>query len=55
MPLALRERLIGVLDLDSPSYGRFGSADAAGLGNLARRFVAACDWRLADIDGFRAD
>ncbi len=45
-------RLIGVLDLDSPSIGRFHAADAALVEELAARLVAACDWRLAGIDGF---
>jgi len=54
VPLISRDRLIGVLDLDSPSYGRFDAADAAGLEALGARLVAACDWRLAGIDGFEA-
>ena len=52
VPLESQDRLVGVLDLDSPDYGRFGSTDAAGLATLALRFAAACDWRLAGIDGF---
>jgi len=52
VPLVAGERLIGVLDLDSPSFDRFGSSDAAGLEALAMRLAAACDWRLAGIDGF---
>ena len=54
VPLIAHNRLIGVLDLDSPSYGRFGPADALGLEALARRLAASCDWRLAGIDGFGA-
>jgi GAF domain-containing protein len=54
VPLVAHNRLIGVLDLDSPSYGRFGPADALGLEALARRLAASCDWRLAGIDGFGA-
>lgn len=52
VPLIAGSRLIGVLDLDSPSYGRFGPADAEGLEALAGRLVTACDWRLAGIDRF---
>ena len=52
MPLIAGERLIGVLDLDSPTVGRFGPADAALLLPLAAQLVAACDWRFAGIDGF---
>jgi GAF domain-containing protein len=54
VPLVAQERLVGVLDLDSPSYGRFGPQDAVGLEALAARLAAACDWRLAAIDGFGA-
>ncbi len=54
VPLVAQNRLVGVLDLDSPSYGRFGPADALGLEALAVRLAAACDWRLAGIDGFGA-
>ena len=55
VPLIAGSRLIGVLDLDSPSYGRFGPGDAQGLEALAGRLAASCDWRLAGIDGFGAD
>jgi GAF domain-containing protein len=52
VPLLSGGKLIGVLDLDSPDYGRFGPADATLLESLAKKLVAACDWRLAGIDGF---
>jgi len=52
VPLISQNRLVGVLDLDSPRYGRFGPDDALGLEALAARLAAACDWRLAGIDGF---
>lgn len=52
VPLLSGGKLIGVLDVDSPDYGRFGPADAALLGALAQTLIAACDWRLAGIDGF---
>lgn len=52
VPLLSGGKLIGVLDVDSPDYGRFGPADAALLGALAQALVTACDWRLAGIDGF---
>jgi GAF domain-containing protein len=55
VPLVSQNRLVGVLDLDSPSYGRFGPGDALGLEALAARLCAACDWQLAGIDGFGAD
>ncbi|HEU0044283.1 GAF domain-containing protein [Sphingomonas sp.] len=36
VPIVAGERLIGVLDLDSPSPGRFDAEDAAGCEALAR-------------------
>jgi GAF domain-containing protein len=52
VPLIDAGRLIGVLDLDSPSLDRFTAADARLLEALAGNLVAASDWRLAGIDGF---
>ena len=40
VPLVKDDRLIGVVDLDSPSFARFDEADAAGLNELAAIFVA---------------
>ena len=39
VPLIKHERLIGVLDLDSPSLARFDEEDAQGLNELAEIFV----------------
>ena len=44
VPLTAGDRLLGVLDLDSPRKGRFGEADAKGLEEFARRLVAGTDW-----------
>lgn len=55
VPLAAGGKLVGVLDLDSPSFNRFGPGDAKGLEALAARLATACDWRLAGIDGFGKD
>jgi GAF domain-containing protein len=52
VPLIAGRRLIGVLDVDSPRHDRFGAADARLLEALGEKIVAACDWRLAGIDGF---
>lgn len=41
VPLLLGERLLGVLDLDSPVAERFDAADRAGLEPLARAWVEA--------------
>ncbi len=44
VPLLVDGRLRGVLDLDSPSIGRFDDADRAGLEQIAAVFTAACRW-----------
>jgi len=41
VPLISGERLLGVLDLDSPLPGRFDAADRAGLEALAQVFLAS--------------
>jgi len=41
VPLVARDALIGVLDLDSPSPGRFDEDDRAGCENLAAIYLAA--------------
>lgn len=52
VPIIEGGRLVGVLDLDSPLYGRFDQADATGLETLAGLLAEGCDWHLAGIDGF---
>ncbi|HXV39688.1 MAG TPA: GAF domain-containing protein [Steroidobacteraceae bacterium] len=52
VPIEAGGRLVGVLDLDSPSLDRFGPPDAALLEAFAERLAAACDWQRAGIDGF---
>ena len=43
VPLIAAERLIGVLDLDSPLPSRFDAEDRAGVESLAAIYVAASD------------
>jgi GAF domain-containing protein len=43
VPLIRGRTLIGVLDVDSPSIGRFDERDRAGLEQLATIFVASLD------------
>lgn len=43
VPLIKDGRLIGVLDLDSPSVGRFSEEDQAGIETLAAIFLKATD------------
>lgn len=44
VPMLAGERLIGVLDLDSPRTGRFGADDARGLEAFVARLVAGTDF-----------
>ena len=51
VPLLLGDRLLGVLDLDSPTVGRFTEEDVRGLEAVATVLVHGCDW---PVDGARA-
>lgn len=44
VPLLRDDRVVGVLDLDSPLLDRFDQDDAAGLQTLARAWVASSDF-----------
>jgi len=44
VPLLAGERLLGVLDLDSPNLRRFDAEDQRGLEALATKLIAGCDW-----------
>ncbi|MCY1439733.1 Free methionine-R-sulfoxide reductase [compost metagenome] len=43
VPLVKDGKLIGVLDLDSPSIGRFSAEDQAGIERLAEIFLRLTD------------
>ena len=45
VPLISGDRLLGVLDVDSPHEGRFGAADQAGLEKLCAILVAVLEDR----------
>ncbi len=44
VPLLAGDRLLGVVDLDSPQPGRFDAEDAAGIEALATLVAARSDW-----------
>ena len=52
VPIVAADRLVGVLDPDSPVLARFDEADARGLERVAGMIAAGCDWQLAGIDNF---
>jgi L-methionine (R)-S-oxide reductase len=43
-PMVSGERLVGVMDLDSPRVGRFDEDDRAGLERIAEIIVGRSDW-----------
>ena len=47
VPLFQGRRLLGVLDIDSPRPGRFGEREETLLVEIARDYVAACDWAVS--------
>ena len=47
VPLIAADRLLGVIDLDSPRPGRFDADDAAGIEAIAAIVAAASDWDFA--------
>lgn len=50
VPLFDGERLLGVLDLDSPQIGRFDDQDAEGLNELVTVFVGHEEGLINDLD-----
>lgn len=44
IPLVIQNRLLGVLDVDSPERNRFDSADAQGLEKLVQELVQLTTW-----------
>jgi L-methionine (R)-S-oxide reductase len=44
IPLHSDGRIVGVLDIDSPSVNRFDSEDAAGLEKIAKLISESCIW-----------
>lgn len=44
VPIFVNEKIIGVLDIDSPITNRFDSEDAEGLRSLCEIIAASCDW-----------
>jgi GAF domain-containing protein len=44
VPLIASRKILGVLDLDSPSTGRFDADDQNGLERIAAIFLAAADF-----------
>jgi len=50
VPLVMGDRLLGVLDLDSPRLARFNATDAHGLEMVAAKLLAATHFPLSEVD-----
>lgn len=50
VPLRANGRVVGVLDIDSPSVSRFDREDAGELEQFAELLQAACDWSEWNFD-----
>ena len=44
LPLMVGDRLVGVMDIDSPDFGRFSQEDAEGLASLCRLLCVKVQW-----------
>ena len=44
IPIRFGDQLVGVLDIDSPSIGRFDTVDQEGLEALVHLLEIGCDW-----------
>lgn len=52
VPLSINEKLVGVLDIDSPNLGRFGEADQQGVEMLCETFVRSLGKILSEPGRF---
>lgn len=44
IPMMLQDKVIGVLDIDSPSIARFAEVDAKNLEEIVRLIIEGCTW-----------
>lgn len=44
VPIYVNDRIVGVLDIDSPVFGRFDHEDQEGLEEVARILASSCNW-----------
>lgn len=44
IPIFVKDRIVGVLDIDSPIYNRFDQDDLVGLEEIVRIVASACNW-----------
>lgn len=46
IPMMLRDKIIGVLDIDSPSVARFDELDAMKLEEIVQLIIDGCAWEI---------
>lgn len=44
VPIFVKDRIVGVLDVDSPVYNRFDHKDQEGLEEVVRILASGCNW-----------
>ena len=47
IPILSGDKLVGILDVDSPSLGRFTDDDRRGLETVAQCIGNGCDWQMS--------
>lgn len=50
IPMIYKNKLIGVLDLDSPVKERFDEEDKGALEGIVKKLLEACDWKETGYD-----
>ena len=50
VPIFYRDKIVGVLDIDSQITNRFDSEDAEGLRSLCEIIAASCDWEHFSVN-----
>ncbi len=51
IPMLHEDRLVGVLDLDSPIKNRFSEEDRLHLKLIVQDLMARCSWPVLSVDG----
>lgn len=46
IPIIVNDKVVGVLDIDSPELERFDNIDNERLNQLVDRLVSGCDWKV---------
>ena len=44
VPIIIKDKIVGVLDIDSPVFNRFDDTDKEGLEEVVRILASGCNW-----------